>query len=150
MSICLGLSKVNKRTELQAIRALVVDEDIVYQNLLCRLLISHGIQIAGRASSLDQAVLLYKTECPDVVLVDLSAEIRDKLNVLLEIKEIDPLAKLIVLSIFNPFEDIAPDQSRLIDAYVIKGASAREIISTVREVVIGKKASRAASNIVKD
>lgn len=132
MSICLG--EIN-HTKLQMIKALVVDDDVVYQNLLCRLLGSRGIQVVGRASSLDQAALLYKVIRPDVVLVGLSSVNRESVEALSRVKEVDPLAKVIVMSIFNSFEDIDLGPEKLIDAYILKGSSAKDIVRTIREVV---------------
>lgn len=133
MSICLG--EVN-HTRVQIIKALVVDDDAVYQNLLCRLLGSRGIQVVGRASSLDQAALLYEATRPDVVLVGLSSVDRSSLEAVAKIKEVDRDAKIIVLSIFNSFDDVDQGEEKLVDAYVLKGSSAKEIVSTIKEVVI--------------
>lgn len=120
------------------IKALVVDNDTVFKNLLCKLLGSHGIQVVGIASNSDQAAILYQAIWPDVVLVDLSSEDKDKIETLSKIREIDSQAKLIVLSIFNSVDDIAQGQGRLIDAHVVKGSSAKEIVNTVKEVVSAK------------
>ncbi|HEY3375099.1 MAG TPA: response regulator [Candidatus Aquicultor sp.] len=133
MSICLG--EVH-HTKVDMIKALVVDDDVVYQNLLCRLLGSRGIQVVGRASGMDQAALLYRATDPDVVLVGLSSVNRDSLSVLAKIREVDASAKVIVLSIFNSFDEVEKGEGELADAYLLKGSSAKDIVSTIRDVVI--------------
>ncbi len=121
------------------IKALVVDDDTVFQNLLSKLLGSHGIHVVGRASRLEQAIMLYEATWPDVVLIGLSSVDKDKLEGLSKIKELDPMAKVIVLSIFDSVEDVAHGAEALIDGYVIKGSSSRKIVSTVEGVIAGDK-----------
>ena len=135
MSICLTQIDV---TKLQTIRALVVDEDKVYQSLLCKLLKTHGIEVVGKASSLNEAVLVYQAARPDVVLIDLNCEGETRIAALSKFKELDPPAKVIALSVLNYFEDDTRGRSGVVDAYITKGSAAREIVDTVRRVVIGK------------
>ncbi len=132
LSICLGEIE---HAQVRAIKALVVDDDAVYQNLLCRLLGSRGIKVVGRATSLQQGVLLYKATKPDVVLVGVSSINRASLMALSTIKEVDPLAKVIVLSIVNSFEEIELPEPNLIDAHILKGSSANDIVTTIKELV---------------
>lgn len=119
------------------VKALVVDGDNTFQNLLSKLLGSYGIEVIGRASSLQQLELLCQATSPDVVLVGLGSEgseEKEKLDALSAIKEINPSVKLIVLSILESFEFVSQGQHGLIDAYVAKGSTASEIVSTIKEV----------------
>lgn len=132
-----GLTQENHKT-FHTIRALVVDEDVVYQNLLCRLLVLHGMKVVGKTSHLDQAVGIYHDVAPDVVLVDLSSDVESRVTRLFKIKEIDPVAKIIVFSILNFFDDIVQSRDGLIDAHIVKGSAAKEIVGTIHRVVKGK------------
>ena len=125
--------------KLHTVRALVVDEDAVYQNLLCKLLVTNGMQVVGRVSHLDEAVGMYKDAAPDVVLADLSSDVESRITRLFKIKEIDPLAKIVVFSILSFFGDVTHGRDGLIDAHIMKGSAAREIVGTINNVVIGEK-----------
>ena len=136
MSICLTQES---HAKLHTVRALVVDEDAVYQNLLCKLLVSNGVKIVGRVSHLDEAVGMYKDAAPDVVLADLSSDVESRITRLFKIKEIDPLAKIVVFSILSFFGDVAQGRDGLIDAHIMKGSAARDIVGTIQNVVVGEK-----------
>lgn len=116
------------------VKALVIDSDSIFQNILSKLLGSHGIEVTGRASSLEKIPLLLKATSPDVVLVGLGPDEKGKVEFLSTVKDADPSVKLIVLSIFDSFDYISRGNDRLIDAYIVKGSDAKEIVDTVKRV----------------
>lgn len=127
------------------LKALVIDSDNVFQNLLCRLLISNGVLVVGRSSNLKQIPFLLRSTRPDVVLVGVSSEDAGKIGELSKVKEIDSSVKFIMLSIFDIPEDIAFEQDDLIDAYIAKGSAAKEILGTITKVTTGQSRSCVAT-----
>jgi len=127
------------------LKALVIDSDNIFQNLLCRLLISNGVLVVGRSSDLGQIPFLLRSTRPDVVLIGVSSEDVGKIRELSKAKEIDSSVKLIMLSIFDNPEDIASEQDDLIDAYIAKGSAAKEILGTITKVTTGRSRSLIAT-----
>lgn len=117
------------------IRLLVVDDDFVYQSLLCKLLNTHrDLRVVGRACDGEQAICLYRSLSPDVVLMDVNLPKLDGLASLRRIKKDDPRAKVLVLSV----QDVADEGSRSAlagaDAFLAKGASAHLVADTIRRI----------------
>ena len=78
-------------------KILVVDDEPFHCNILREFLVETGYSVV-EAHDGDRALELYRDESPDVVLLDVVMPGKDGLEVLREIKAIDPEAAVVMLT----------------------------------------------------
>jgi two-component system chemotaxis response regulator CheY len=82
-----------------AARALIVDDSSLARAVIADALISHGLEVAGEAADGISAVEAYRRLRPDVVTMDLTMPGVDGLTALRSIVELDPRARVMVVSV---------------------------------------------------
>lgn len=123
----------------EPIRILVVDDHhVVRQGLVALLNIMPGIKIVGEASDGLQAIELYRTLRPDITLMDLQLPKLGGVDAILRIRADDPAARFIVLTTFDGDEDIFRALQAGAKAYLLKGMTVEELLSTIQAVHGGK------------
>jgi len=80
------------------IRLIVIDDDYDLRDTLCDYLEFNSFIIVGRGSNGKEAVDLYLQMNPDIVLIDLSMPEYDGNYAIEKIKQIDPNAKIIMIT----------------------------------------------------
>jgi len=78
-------------------RILVVDDEDGIRNVLCQLLEYEGHEVRAAASAMD-ALALYRDFRPDLTFLDVKMPRVDGLEALSEIRELDPLAHVVMMS----------------------------------------------------
>jgi two-component system chemotaxis response regulator CheY len=81
-------------------RVLIVDDSLFMRNHLTKLLVKHGYETIA-AEDGEQAVHTYRQNNPDVVLMDITMPRKDGLEALSEIRQLDPRAKVVMLTALN-------------------------------------------------
>lgn len=79
-------------------RILLVDDANIIKLMLRKILIEGGYEIAGEASTGEEAVKKYTELHPDLVTMDITMNGMGGINALKEIRAIDPNAKVIMCS----------------------------------------------------
>ncbi len=79
-------------------KILLVDDANIIKLMLRKILIEGGYEIAGEASTGEEAVKKYTELHPDLVTMDITMNGMGGLNALKEIRAIDPNAKVIMCS----------------------------------------------------
>jgi two-component system chemotaxis response regulator CheY len=79
-------------------RVLVVDDALFMRKLLHSVAIEAGWEVVGEASDGAEAVALYQTLRPDLVTMDLVMPVMGGLEALRQIRAIDPIAKVVVVT----------------------------------------------------
>ena len=97
-------------------KVLIVDDNALTRTMLKTLLEQMGHEVAGEAEDGDGAVRVFSALRPDVVFLDLILPGKSGMEVLEEIREIDPKAKIVVIS--------AVEQEEMNKKLSNKGASA--------------------------
>jgi two-component system NarL family response regulator len=121
------------------IRLLVVDDHhVVRQGLIALLGIMPEIEVAGEASDGLQAIELHRTLQPDITLMDLQLPRLGGVEAILKIRAESPGARFIVLTTFDGDEDIYRALQAGAKAYLLKGMTVEELLSTIRAVHSGK------------
>lgn len=121
------------------IRLLVVDDHhVVRQGLVALLNIMPEIQVIGEASDGLQAIELHRTLQPDVTLMDLQLPKLGGVDAILKIREESPAARFVVLTTFDGDEDIFRALQAGAKAYLLKGMTVEELLSTIQAVHNGK------------
>lgn len=85
---------------------LIADDDPSTLQLLTDLLKSNGFQVTATSSG-TEALKIYKQEAPDIVLADLAMPEMNGLQLLGELKEYDPLAKVVIITAYSDKDTIA-------------------------------------------
>ena len=123
----------------ERIRILVVDDHhVVRQGLVALLNIIPDITVVGEASDGLQAIELYRALKPDITLMDLQLPNLGGVDAILKIRADDPAARFIVLTTFDGDEDIFRSLQAGAKAYLLKGMTVDELVSTIQAVHSGR------------
>ncbi|MEO6803718.1 MAG: response regulator transcription factor [Granulicella sp.] len=123
----------------EMIRLMVVDDHpVVRQGLVALLKTVDGIEVVAEASDGGEAVAQYHTHQPDVTLMDLRLKTVGGVEAIHLIRGQHPRARIIVLTTFDGDEDIYRAMQAGAKAYLLKGMSIEDLISTIRTVHLGR------------
>ncbi|MDO6658625.1 response regulator transcription factor [Anaerobacillus sp. 1_MG-2023] len=118
------------------IKMMIVDDhDMVRKGLKAYLLTEPDFQIVGEASNGKEAVTLVNEMNPDVILMDLIMPEMTGIEATKEIMTVRPNTKIIIITSFYDDEQVFPAIEAGAFSYLLKTASADEIISTIRKAV---------------
>ena len=123
----------------EAIRVLVVeDHNVVRQGLVALLNLVEGIQMVGEAADGAEAIAQFRKHQPDVTLVDLRLPKMGGVEVIQKVRAETPHARFVVLTTYDGDEDIYRALKAGAKAYLLKGMTTDELITTIREVHAGR------------
>jgi len=108
--------------------ALVIDDDEVFRNRLCRALSDRKWQTIPAADG-EQGLALARDRSPDLVLVDLRMPGRDGIDILEDMRKIDASMTIIVLTGYGSIPTTISAMKRGADHYLSKPADADQILS---------------------
>ena len=122
-----------------AIRVLVVeDHNVVRQGLVALLNLVEDIQVVGEAADGEEAVVQFRSHHPDVTLIDLRLPKLSGVEVIQRVRSETPQARFVVLTTYDGDEDIYRALKGGAKAYLLKGMTTEELISTIRAVHAGR------------
>ena len=122
-----------------AIRVLVVeDHNVVRQGLVALLNLVEGIQVVGEAADGEEAVVQFRSHHPDVTLIDLRLPKLSGVEVIQRVRSEMPQARFVVLTTYDGDEDIYRALKGGAKAYLLKGMTTEELITTIRAVHAGR------------
>ena len=115
-------------------RLLVVDDALIMRKLIRGVAVEAGWEVAGEAGNGEEAVRLYEQLKPDLVTMDLVMPVMGGLEALRLIREMDPEARVIVVT--------AVDQKQtLMDAirdgatdYIVKPFERGRVLNLLRKI----------------
>jgi two-component system, NarL family, response regulator LiaR len=120
------------------IRVLIADDHAVVREGLRSLISTEpGICLAGEAPNGEEAVSMWLSLRPDVTLLDLMMPKKDGITAIREIREIDPQARILVLTSFFEDEQVFPAIKSGALGYLLKDSSPHELLQAIREVYNG-------------
>lgn len=123
----------------EPIRILVVDDHhVVRQGLVALLNIAPEIKVVGEAGDGVEAIELYRRLRPDITLMDLQLPKLGGVEAIQKIRADDPAARFVVLTTFDGDEDIFRALQAGAKAYLLKGMTLEELLSTIQAVHSGK------------
>jgi NarL family two-component system response regulator LiaR len=121
------------------IRILIVDDHAVVREGLRALIdVQPDMQLVGEAADGAEAVDRAHTLRPDVILLDLVMPRKGGLEAIIEIKEKDPDARILVLTSFAEDDKVFPAIKAGAMGYLLKDSSARELVQAIRDVYEGE------------
>lgn len=119
---------------------IVDDHPIVRQGLRSLLATCETCQVVGEAASFDEALDRYRQLEPDVTLLDIRLGDGSGLEVLDELLEIDPGARIVMLSSFDDEEYVHRSLRAGALGYVLKGDSDSTLVNAIEVVAGGRHA----------
>jgi DNA-binding NarL/FixJ family response regulator len=125
------------------IRILIAeDHHIVRQGFIALLRTVEGFDVVAEASNGDQALELFRTHHPDIVLMDLrmpgTSTLQGGVETITAIRDEFPEARIIVLTTFDGDEDIFRAFQAGARGYLLKGMNADELIDAIQTVHRGR------------
>lgn len=118
---------------------IVDDHAVVRMGLKATLPLEGDVEIVGEAVSGDGAAQAVITAKPDVTLLDIRLPRKDGLEVLAELMNANPEAKVIMLTTSEADNHVYEALKRGARGYVVKDRDADEILTAVRMVANGAK-----------
>ena len=123
----------------EPIRVLVVeDHNVVRQGLVALLNGMEGLRVVGEAADGVEAIAQFRKHQPAITLIDLRLPRMGGVDVIQRIRVESPQARFIVLTTYDGDEDIYRALKAGAKAYLLKGMTSAELISTIRAVYAGK------------
>lgn len=123
----------------ETIRVLIVeDHNVVRQGLVALINMAEGIQVVGEAADGVEAITQFRKHQPDVTMIDLRLPKMGGVDVIQRVRSEWPNARFVVLTTYDGDEDIYRALKSGAKAYLLKGMTSDELITTIREVAAGK------------
>jgi two-component system NarL family response regulator len=124
---------------MEPIRVLIVeDHNVVRQGLVALLNVVDGLTVVGEAADGLEAIDQIRKHQPDVTLMDLRMPRMGGVEVIQRIRSETPQARFIVLTTYDGDEDIYRALKAGARAYLLKGMTCEDLVTTIRAVHAGK------------
>jgi two-component system nitrate/nitrite response regulator NarL len=124
---------------MKVIKILIADDHEVVRDGLKNILLSmSGVAISGEASNGEEAIKLYNSLQPDLVIMDISMPIMNGIDATRIIKENDPNAKILVLTMHDNQEYLNQIIRSGAKGFVLKNTDKEELIDAVKSVSSGE------------
>lgn len=116
-------------------KILIVDDAAFMRMMIKETLKSSGYENIIEAADGDQAVQTYKTEKPDLVIMDITMPNKNGLEALKEIKEFDPKAVIVMCSAMGQESMVVEAIRNGAKDFIVKPFKSERIIKTVQNII---------------
>jgi two-component system NarL family response regulator len=121
------------------VRVLVVDDHSLLRTGVANIINQElDLEVVAEAADGRGGVEAFRAQRPDVTLMDLRMPEMEGVEAVRRIREIDPQARVIVLTTYDADEDIARALQAGAKAYILKDIAADALIACIRDVLAGK------------
>lgn len=121
-----------------AIRVAVADDHPMFRaGVVGSLREVPGIEVVGEAGDAESALILARTELPDVIILDIAMP-GGGLTAAREIAAACPATRIVMLTVSEDEDDLLAAVKSGASGYVLKGAGAGELVSVIRSVNAGE------------
>ena len=118
----------------QSLRVVLADDHPIWREAVERDLVAAGLSVVGTAGDGDKAVRVVTATTPDVLVCDLQMPGRSGVEVT---RAVAGLTKVLVLSASGEQEDVLEAVKAGATGYLMKSASAEDLIAAVRRTAAG-------------
>src|SRR5689334_21328314 len=120
-------------------RVLVVDDHALLRTGVANIInLEPELEVVAEAANGADAIEAFRLHRPDVVLMDLRMPGMEGVEAVTRIREIDPQARVVVLTTYDADEDIARALQAGAKAYILKDIAADALVTCIRDVLAGK------------
>jgi two-component system, NarL family, response regulator len=120
-------------------RVMLVDDHALLRTGVANIINQEpDLHVVAEAANGLEAVEAFRQHRPDVTLLDLRMPVMEGVEAVRHIREIDPQARVIVLTTYDADEDIARALQAGAKAYVLKDISADALVACIHDVLAGK------------
>jgi two-component system NarL family response regulator len=134
----LSLSRTDSESK-PSINLFIIDDHLVvgagFTSILCH---QPGLNVVGYAQSGEEALRQLEHSAADVVLLDIQMPGMSGFDTLLELQRLPSVPKVIILSNFEPDEQVCSAVEAGATGYLLKDSSHDTIIEAVHEVYAGR------------
>lgn len=124
--------------ERPAIRVLIADDhEVVREGLVAMIDRQADMRVVAQAADGIAAVRLWGEQRPDVALLDLRMPGLDGVGVIGRVRELDPAARILILTTYDGDEDIYRGMRAGAKAYLLKDAPREQLLDCIRAVHAG-------------
>ncbi len=121
------------------IRVLIADDHpLIREGLRGLLAAEPDLELVGEATDGSEAVEKTDQLRPDVILLDLVMPVKSGIEAIIEIKEKDPVARILVLTSFADDEQLFPALRAGALGYLLKDSSPQDLLRAIRSVYRGE------------
>lgn len=124
-------------TDTRPVSVMVVDDHPLWRDGVARDLTERGFLVAATAGDTESAVRIAHAVRPDVVLMDLNLGTGSGVDAILGIVGDLPATRVLVLSASGAHEDVLEAVKAGASGYLVKSASAAELVDAVRRTAAG-------------
>jgi DNA-binding NarL/FixJ family response regulator len=120
-------------------RVLLVDDHALLRTGVANI-INHepDLHVVAEAENGRDALAAYEAHRPDVTLLDLRMPVMEGVEVVRQLRERDPQARVIILTTYDTDDEISQALKAGAKAYVLKDIAAEDLVSCIRSVLAGK------------
>src|SRR5882724_11204231 len=116
-------------------KVVIADDHTLFREGIKRMLsLEKDILVVGEASRGDEVTKLVERTKPDVLLLDLKMPKGDIVQTLLEVKDINPATKVLVLTAFSEDENILNAAKGGARGYVLKGIDFPTLLQAIKTI----------------
>jgi len=127
-------------TDGQKIRVLCVDDHrLVREGLSLILNREPDMEAVAFAATVEEAIDAFTRERPDVTLMDLQLGPRSGVDAILAMRDIDPDARIVVVTMYHGDEDVYRAMQAGAATYLVKDTLSDDLIRVVRDVYAGQR-----------
>jgi two-component system NarL family response regulator len=118
---------------------LVVDDHALVRTGVANIISQEpDLQVVAEAGNGVEAVEAYRRYRPDITLLDLRMPEMEGVEAVRQIRQIDPAARVIVLTTYDTDEEITRALKAGAKAYILKDITASALIACIHDVMAGK------------
>lgn len=114
---------------------LIVDDSLFLRHSLKTIFEAHGLEVVGMAEDGQEAIALYGSLMPDLVTMDMTMPHLDGISALKAIREIDPQAKVVMISAMGQELRVVESIQCGASGFVIKPFKEEQLIATVEKLL---------------
>jgi len=116
---------------------LIVDDALFMRKLIRDALEPLGFSICGEAGDGDKAVAMFRELRPDITTLDIVMPVADGLSALAGIRQIDPKAKVIMVTAVDQREAMLRAMHLGVSDFIVKPFDADRIVAAVEKALSG-------------
>ncbi len=116
------------------VKVLTVDDSRVTLKILKKLLAGTEFEVAGEARAGQDALALYKELKPDLVILDIVMPDMDGVQILEGIREIDPGAKVVMVSSLGTKEKVMECLEKGAKSFLMKPYEKEDLLKVLRGI----------------